>query len=419
MRYKPRQLTQNIQHALTTDRVVALMGSRQSGKTTLVRFLLHANRQVQYYNLKDAAVRRHLAANARKEFQYFSQHLIILDEVQKQPGLLELIQVLVDKRPSEKGQFLLLGSNHLLLNKQVKESLAGRVAIFTLFPLSFREWMESSRDSLLSGLVGSETIGQAEACLSSFHLPANEALEIHDEWKEFTVFGGYPEFITRPDPNDRRLWLSNYRQTYLETDLRELVNVRNPESFEIFEQLLATRVGSLINLSSIAGNAGISVDSVKRFLHYYRQLFMAWQCRPYYKNLASRVRKSPKWYFSDVGPLRLLLEDWRLENGHIFENCVMVEIRKSIYHERQSKGLFFSRTAAGAEVDAVFESNSGKITFYLEIKTGTRIRKADWRHLMRYVGETPHSIGLLVANVPGIVRLEDRVWGVPASWLLV
>ncbi len=419
MLYKPRQLTQNIQHALTTDRVVALMGSRQSGKTTLVRFLLQNNRETQYYNLKDAAVRRHLAANARQEFQYFSRQLIILDEVQKQPDLLELIQVLVDERPSVKGQFLLLGSNHLLLNKQVKESLAGRVAIFTLFPFSFREWMENSRDSLLSGLLSSETTGMAESCLSNFHLPANEANQVHAEWKDFTVFGGYPEFITRLDPNDRRLWLSNYHQTNLETDLRELVNLRNPESFENFEQLLAARVGSLINFSSIAGNAGLSVDSVKRFLHYYRQLFMVWQCRPYHKNLVARVRKSPKWYFSDVGPLRFLLEDWRPENGHVFENCVMAEIRKSIYHERQSKGLFFSRTAAGAEVDAVFESNSGEIIFFLEIKTGTRTRKADWRHIRRCVGETTNSIGLLVANTSGIVQLEDRVWGVPASWLLV
>ncbi len=270
-------------------------------------------------------MRRHLSANARAEFQHFSQDLIILDEVQKQPELLELIQVLVDKRPSVKGQFLLLGSNHLLLNKQVKESLAGRVAIFTLFPLSFR----------------------------------------------------------------------------------------------VFEQLLATRVGSLINYSSIAGNAGLSVDSIKRFLHYYRQLFMAWQCSPFHKNLASRVRKSSKWYFSDVGPLRLLLEDWRSDNGHIFENCVMTEIRKCIYYERHRNDLFFSRTAAGAEIDGVFESNSRGLTFFLEIKTGTRIRKADCRHLRRSVGDTPNSIGLLVANTPGIVQLENRIWGIPAAWLLV
>lgn len=419
MSLKPRQLTSALHQALTVDRVVALMGSRQSGKTTLVRHLLQTNRETQYYNLKDVAVRRHLSANARSEFQHYANRLIILDEVQQQPDLLALIQVLVDERPDEKGQFLLLGSNHLLLNRQVKESLAGRVALFTLFPLSFREWMDRQTDSLLSCLLNSESTAAAESCLSDFHLPVEDAITVTETWREFILFGGYPEFLTRREPDDRRRWLRNYHQSYLETDLRQLVHLRNPESFEVFEQLLATRVGSLINFSEIAGDGGMSIDSVRRFLHYYRQLFMAWECRPYHANLASRIRKSPKWYFTDVGPLRSVLDDWRPDNGHVFENCVMAELRKGIYHERMRKDLHFSRTAAGAEVDAVFQSNTGEVTFFVEIKAGSRPRKADLRHLRRYVGQSEDRVGLLVANTPGIERLEDRIWGVPAAWLLV
>ena len=126
---RPRHLTRSVQHALTTDRVVALMGARQAGKTTLVRYLLQSEREPRYYNLKDAAIRRQLAAQARADFRHDADRLIILDEIQQSPDLLGLVQVVVDERPRVQGQFLLLGSNHLLLNRQIKESLAGRVAL--------------------------------------------------------------------------------------------------------------------------------------------------------------------------------------------------------------------------------------------------------------------------------------------------
>lgn len=149
----PRRLTERIQHSLTTDRVVAVMGPRQAGKTTLVRHLLKCDRPVQHYNLKDPDVRRALLANARQEFEHHYENLIVLDEVQMVPSLLELIQIHVDADPDRKGRFLILGSNHLLLNRQIKESLAGRVMLHKLFPLSFAEMNQSSGPCLFSRLM--------------------------------------------------------------------------------------------------------------------------------------------------------------------------------------------------------------------------------------------------------------------------
>ncbi len=418
MDIRARHLTKPLEHALTTDRVVALMGARQAGKTTLVRHLLQSERESRYYNLKDAAIRRQLATQARREFRHSADRLIILDEVQQIPDLLGLVQVVVDERPQVQGQFLLLGSNHLLLNRQVKESLAGRVALFTLFPLSFSEWIARGDDSLLVRLLRVDSPAAANDCLADFHVAADQAAKTNDQWQEFSMFGGYPEFLTRRDPGDRRQWLRNYHQAYLETDLRELVQLRSPESFDVFEQLVAARAGSLVNLSEIAGEAGLSVDTIRRFLDYYRQLFMVWRCGPHHRNLTSRVRKSPKWYFTDVGPLRTLLDAWQPDHGHVFENAVMTELRKAIYHETLRTDLSFLRTTAGAEVDAVFTAAGGRVTYLAEIKAGSTIRNADWRHLRRFVADAPDRVGLVIANTAGIEPLGERIWGVPAAWLV-
>ena len=122
-----RELNAHVQHGLQTERVVAIMGPRQAGKTTLVQHQLKSERPFQYYNLKDPDIRRVLQTAARREFEHFADHLIVLDEVQQMPALLEFIQLAVDAHPREKGRFLLLGSNHLLLNRQIKESLGGFV----------------------------------------------------------------------------------------------------------------------------------------------------------------------------------------------------------------------------------------------------------------------------------------------------
>ncbi len=419
MNFLARQLTPHITRALDVERVIAVMGARQTGKTTLVRQLLKTDRPVQYYNLKDPSVRAALQGDgARREFAHYAERLIILDEVQRLPELVERVQLDVDERPNVKGRFLLLGSNHLLLHRQVKESLAGRVALYRLDPLSFRELCGLDGPGLLSTLLEAESVGAAERILAEFYLPVQESAELLDRFRDFNLYGGYPEFLTRRDGQDRRNWLNSYRQTYLETDLRELVNLKSADVFERFESLFALRLGSLLNVSELARDCGVTADTVRRFVHYYRQLFIAWRLTPFFRNLGKRVMKSPKWYFSDTGLARCLLNNYRQDAGELFENTVLTDIRKQLYLSSLREDLFFIRTSTGVEVDAVFPLANPDTTAYCECKASNTYHPADTRHLKKFVEQDADGIGLLVTAGGTIEKINDRIWHVPAHWLL-
>lgn len=414
----PRDLTRHIQHSLKIDRVIAIMGPRQAGKTTLAQHLIKSDLDIQYYNLKDPDTRRALAENARKEFEHFGKHLIVLDEVQQMPSLIELIQLQVDIQPEKKGRFLITGSNHLLLNRRIKESLAGRVSIYTLFPMSFRELNSHTGQSLLKKLLHAPSARDIETELSEFYLPAREANLLSESFREFTLYGGYPEFLTRTNQADRRQWLNNYRQTYLDTDLREIVDLRNPESFERFEQLFVTRVGSLMNISELARDCALSADTIRRFMNYYRQLFVAWPSLPFFENIGKRMKKMPKWYFMDTGILRSLTNNFRMEDGSCFENSVVSELRKGIYQETLREDIYFARTSTGVEADAVFKNIESKLTFYCEIKQRDISHRADIRHLRKFVAFDERNVGLLLNMSNTIKKLEERIWNIPVHWLL-
>jgi len=235
---------------------------------------------------------------------------------------------------------------------------------------------------------------------------------------DLALYGGYPEFLTRPDPEDRRRWLTSYRQTYLDADLRELVDLRQPESFERFERLFAIRVGSLLNVSELARDCGLSADTIRRFLHYYRQLFVAWSALPYYANLGKRMMKVPKWYFTDTGLLRSVLGNFSGDDGKLFENAVLAELRKLIYLETLREDLHFARTATGVEVDAIFANQQSDVMFCCEIKLGSTPHSADIRHLRKYVALSEKHVGLLLNTSRGVEKLGDRIWSLPVSWML-
>ena len=413
-----RDLTQHVQNSLTTDRVIAIMGPRQAGKTTLVQRLLKSERGIQYYNLKDPDIRRVLQTGARQEFTYFKEKLIVLDEVQRMPLLLELIQLQVDTQPEKKGQFLILGSNHLLLNRQIKESLAGRVIVYILYPLSFKELVGNKDETLLKNLLRLPVVSQMETILSKYYIPVKHSTSLSAQFRDLALYGGYPEFLERKTPEDRKRWLNSYHQTYLDTDLRELVDLRNPESFERFENIFITRIGSLLNVSEIARDCSLSADTIRRFLNYYRQLFVAWPNLPFHKNIAKRMMKMPKWYFDDTGLLRSLMNNFRVEDGGLFENCVLSELRKGIYQEMLRQDIYFARTSTGIEADAVFMNTKGNVTFYCEIKQSSVTHRHDIRHLRKFVSLSQDHLGLLLNMSDSIEKLEDRIWSVPAHWLL-
>jgi predicted AAA+ superfamily ATPase len=281
---------------------------------------------------------------------------VVFDEIQYAPGLLPYIKEQVDTRRDRAGQFIMTGSQNLLLMQQVTESLAGRSAVLKLLPMSQRE-IARAPDRPLPWEAG-------------YHASL-EAPPYGELW-EGILRGFYPELVSSPG-RDFRLWQASYVQTYLERDVRNLRNIGDLTLFQTFLRALAIRSAQLLNLSELARDVGIAVNTAKDWLSLLEASFQVFVLRPYFVNLGKRLVKSPKVYFTDTGLLCYLvgLRDAQHAaagpmGGAIFENLVVAELFKTALHRGEEPALYFWRTAAGSEVDLVLEHRSELIP--LEIK---------------------------------------------------
>ena len=263
-----RQLGEEVKIQLTKFPVIAITGPRQSGKTTLAKTLLP---DYKYLNLEDIGIKR-LAEDDPVSFINSIKAPVIIDEVQKAPELLSQIQVKVDES-KESGQFVITGSESLLISEKVSQSLAGRVVNNILLPLSFEELKRNN--------IKFKSIDRQ--ILKGFYP------RIYDTKMTFSDF--YPEYVS----------------TYVEKDVRQLKNIGDLSLFEKFLQLLAGRVGQLVNLTSLANDVGTSHNTIESWLSLLEASYIIYRLKPYYKNLGKRVMKSSKVYFYDTGLLCYLL----------------------------------------------------------------------------------------------------------------
>lgn len=337
--YIPRFLSSKIEELARYYPVIVVTGPRQSGKTSLCR---HLYPDYRYVNLENISVR----ASAVEDPALFLESLgekVIIDEVQHVPELLSMIQVRVDENKTLK--YVLTGSSNFSLLRTVTQSLAGRSALFTLLPLSFRE------------------IPQVQ-----LELPLVELM-----WR-----GEYPGVIADGIPPYD--FYQNYYNTYVERDLRDLLKLRNILSFDKFMRLLAIRVGSEFNASALAREVGVSSNTISEWLSLLSTSYIAYSLHPYFSNLTKRLTKMPKVYFYDTGLLCYLLSiesQDQLENhpqkGAVFENMAMGELLKSRYNRGLSPNLYFYREKSGSEVDAVLAE--GESLHLYEMKVGKTFRR--------------------------------------------
>lgn len=330
----PRIMADTLLAAANEYPVVTLTGPRQAGKTTLVRAVFPEHR---YCNLENPEVRR-LATEDPKQFFHLHQGPLILDEIQRVPQLLSWIQVRVDEDKS-KGVYILTGSHQLQLQEAVTQSLAGRTALLRLLPLSIRE------------LEASGKIFDKNQLLHKGCLP-----RVHD------------------DQLNPSMAYANYFRTYVERDVRQLMELRNQQLFETFIRLLAGRVGQPINLSSLAGDVGVSGTTLKQWLSILEASFVIFRLPPYYRNFGKRLVKSPKIYFTEPG-----LACWLLGiespqeagrdplHGNLFENLVVAEAFKARLNSGQEPRLYFWQDSHRNEVDLVYEQQRELIP--IEIKS--------------------------------------------------
>ncbi|NGX61140.1 MAG: hypothetical protein K940chlam9_00621 [Chlamydiae bacterium] len=332
MPYYHRKLEPLLFQSLKQFPVSLITGPRQAGKSTLLKQCLP---NYQYVTLDDPALRA-LALEDPELFLSTHPDPLILDEIQYAPNLLPYIKMRVDVDRGRYGRYVLTGSQSFQLMQGVSETLAGRVAIFHLYPFTWDE---------------------VEAVPS-------HAQEAHDELKlsKRIIEGFYPEFFSNPEIN-WNLWSSSYVTTYLERDVRNIKAISDLARFQTFINLLAVRAGSLLNLSEVAKECGISQPTAKDWLSILQATYVIYLLRPYHSNKTKRMVKSPKLYFIDTGLLCYLLgidtpERFlkASERGHIFENLVVVDFLKSQAYSMQKQELFFYRTQAGMEIDLLVDS---------------------------------------------------------------
>ena len=335
--------------------VVTLTGPRQSGKTTLVQA---AYPQHEYASLEEPDTREFALEDPRGFLAQFAGN-VILDEVQRAPDLFSYIQTIVD-REDMPGKYVLSGSQNFLLLRSISQSLAGRSAVFHLLPLSLGEL--EGRQSFPLEKLGREL---PEARRES---PA--------EVMEVLFRGFYPRIHDKG--LDPQTWYSGYYQTYVERDVREVVNVGDIESFGRFVRLCAGRNGQLLNLTSLASDCGISHTTARRWLSILEASFLVHLLRPHYANFGKRLIKSPKLYFLDTGLLCYMLrirspEELRLHSsrGAIFESFVVSELLKNSLHHGQEPDLYFWRDATGHEIDVLVER--GQELVAVEIKSAQTV----------------------------------------------
>jgi len=361
-----RTLEKRLKEAARQFPVVTVTGPRQSGKTTLVRAIF---KKYHYVSLELPDHRGFALEDPRGFIEQFDGP-VILDEVQRTPELFSYIQVMVDEHRDWRGRFILTGSQNFLLLQSISQSLAGRCAVLHLMPFSLGE-LEGRRP------IAPEKLGSS--------IPASRKPPKSDLLS--TLFTGF-----YPPIHDRHLppqdWLSSYYQTYLERDVRSILNVGDIETFGRFVRLCAGRTGQLLNLSGLASDCGITHTTARRWISVLEASFIVMLLRPHHKNFGKRLIKSPKLYFLDTGLLCYLLQVrnphelfQRAERGAVFESFVVSELYKNFLHRGEEPRLYFWRDASGHEVDLLIDTGTRLIP--IEIKSAKTIA-SDFFDDLRY-----------------------------------
>ena len=396
----------------SSRKLVLLTGARQTGKTTLLKSK-YGN--LKYVNL-DAPENRDYVRSISSFLWGETMNEAVIDEAQKEPTVFEKTKFAYDA--GELDFTVLSGSSQILLLKQIRETLAGRIILFEMMPLMLSEISgRIDKDKILfQRLICAQTFAEVFNNEPSVILPQADALLKTDE--DYVLgFGGMPALLSLND-DERWKWLKDYEYTYLERDLADLARLTDLEPFRKFQKLCALRSGCLINYSDLARDCGVSPDTAKRYLEYLKLSYQVILLQPYSENLTSSIVKSPKLYFQDVGILRSLSGKKEGLSGEIYETMVITEMWKWIKTFGLDNELTFYRTRSGMEVDGILKTDTGIIG--IEIKSREELFAKDVTPLKEVAEKLGNRFkgGLVIYRGNKLYKIaEPNIYAVPSRRL--
>ncbi len=378
-----RKIAPRLKKLSTQFPVLGILGPRQSGKTTIVKTLFPS---YKYLNLEELDTRRFAGEDPRRFLKALEgEEGVILDEIQRVPDLLSYIQVHVDEW-QKPGFFILTGSENILLNHHIGQTLAGRIALVTLLPLSLDELQSASL------------------------LPM--------KMEEVLFRGFYPSLHAKKiDPQE---WIQSYIQTYIERDIRNLKQITDLSLFQKFLHLCAGRVGQLLDLTSIGNDCGISAHTVRAWLSLLEATYVIFLLQPHHKNFNKRIIKTPKLYFYDSAIACHLLSIQSPQDlmthylrGGLFESMILSDLLKQRFNAGLLPNLYFWRDKSGHEVDCILEHGKGLVP--IEIKSSETINSDFFTALTKWnqLAENDASNGYVVY---GGKEKQIRSQGIAVSW---
>jgi hypothetical protein len=357
MGYIKRTIETVIKEYVSMFAVTAVTGARQSGKSTTIKKLFAG--QYRYFSMDDPKIRAS-AAKDPVDFIKGVDDFCIIDEAQYVPDIFSAIKLVVDENPSKKGRFIITGSQQYLLMKTVTESLAGRVGLIDMFPLSAEELY-----------------------------PAGAYKSYRDIFYDMCIKGGYPEpFLASKRKSES--WYESYMKSYIERDVRTLYNIGKLNEFDAFIKMLAARAGQILNLSSMASDLGTAVNTLKNWITILQASGIIFLLSAYHSSVNKRLTKSPKVIFVDSGLLchlnGITLKDELVKSkifGSVYENYCIAETVKYFRNRKIRSDFYFLRNNAGLEIDLLIE-HKGKITA-VEMKTSSKISTYDSANIEKAV----------------------------------
>lgn len=357
-------------------KAVAVIGPRQSGKTTLVRYIF---KNKPYVNFENPDIRLYAMEDPRGFLSNYPDGAVF-DEVQRVPEIFSYLQQILDES-NNNGLFIITGSNNFLLQKTISQSLAGRVGYLKLLPLTLNEIKDNKSTA-----------------------------------NQFIFKGFYP--LLYNNAIESSLWYSNYIRTYIERDVRLIKNISNLVTFEKFLRLCAGRIGQLLNMNSLAVEIGVDNKTISAWIGVLETSFVLFRLQPYHKNFNKRIVKMPKIYFYDTGLAAVLLGiqnssqlDLHPFRGALFENMIIVDLLKTRFNKAKTNNLYFWRDNVGNEVDVLLDN--GLTITPIEIKSGQTVTSDYFKGIKYWNKLTKKEGGYVVYGGTMVQKRSNDITVVP------